>query len=55
MIIKPIKRDKKAEKEQAMYMQKIKIFDGDGKSRDERETCFPNMVKNTKRTGDGAR
>ena len=30
-------------------MEKIKVFNGDGKTRDERETCFPSMVKNGKR------
>jgi len=30
-------------------MEKIKIFDGDGKTRDERESCFPAMAKNSKR------
>ena len=40
------KRDK-----QTVRMEKIKIFDGDGRTRDERETCFPSMIKNGKRRG----
>ena len=36
---------------QTVRMEKIKIFDGDGKTRDERETCFPSMIKNGKRQG----
>ena len=24
-----------------LFMNKVKIFDGDGRSRDERESCFP--------------
>ncbi len=26
-------------------MAKIKIYDNEGRTRDERETCFPTMVK----------
>ena len=26
-------------------MKKIRVFDGDGKTRDERESCFPMMSK----------
>ena len=33
---------------QTVRMEKIKIFEGDGKTRDERETCFPSMYKNSK-------
>ena len=25
---------------------KIEVWDGDGKTRDERETCFPNTMQN---------
>ena len=32
-------------------MWKIKIFDGDGKNRDERETCFPKTGKNDQTVG----
>jgi hypothetical protein len=40
------KRDK-----QTVRMEKIKIFEGEGRTRDERETCFPSMIKNGKRQG----
>ena len=30
-------------------MKRVKIFDGEGKTRDERESCFP--VKTDKNTG----
>lgn len=36
-------------------MRKIKIFDGEGKSRDERETCFPSVQKNGGIGGAGTR
>lgn len=38
------KRIKKPTIQQTMCMKTV-IFDGDGKRRDERESCFPNMVK----------
>ena len=38
---------------QADDMRKIKVNDGEGKSRDERETCFPKCGKNDKRKGAG--
>lgn len=34
---------------QTVRMEKIKIFEDNGKTRDERETCFPSMQKNGKR------
>jgi hypothetical protein len=42
-------------KTQTVRMEKIKIFDGDGKSRDERETCFPKIDKKWGMMGDGTR
>ena len=34
-----------------MRMDKIKVFEGDGRMRDERESCFPSMEKIQKRQG----
>ena len=39
--------------EQTVGMWKIKIFDGDGKSRDERETCFPKKANKEESMGAG--
>ena len=44
-------RIKNRRDKQTVRMEKIKIFDGDGRTRDERETCFPSMIKNGKRRG----
>ena len=35
---------------QTVRMEKIKIFEDNGKTRDERETCFP-VLKNGERRG----
>lgn len=34
-------------------MRKIRIYDNDGKTRDERETCFPTAVQTDKNKGAG--
>ncbi len=36
---------------QAMSMRKTEIFETDGKRQDERETCFPKMIKTEQRRG----
>ena len=46
---------KKKKIPQAVTMEKIKVFDGDGKTRDERETCFPSPRFEGKNKGAGTR
>ena len=36
-------------------MKKSVVFEEEGKSRDERESCFPNMTKLQQRKGAGTR
>ena len=43
------RRIKNRRHKQTVRMEKIKIFNGDGKTRDERETCFPSMYRNSER------
>ena len=38
---------------QSIDMRKINIYDGDGKTREERETCFPVAKSEGKRKMDG--
>lgn len=40
---------------QAMIMKKIKVYESDGRTRDERETCFPNAFPKDKMQGAGTR
>ena len=35
--------------------ERMEVFDGDGKTRDERETCFPNPTQKHQMQGAGTR
>ena len=40
---------------EAKKMQKFEMYDGDGKTRDERETCIPKFTPKDKMKGAGTR
>ena len=48
IFLRKIQIKRKGEEEN---VEKIKVYETDGKTRDERESCFPNSIKIEKRRG----